>query len=182
MAQQSARRGWDNQGFPQCFEHALGDLDPVRELPYRPAAVFLPHPGRTDDSIRPRAATIPTFSLAWKGASTDGLPTFAISAVAPKAAIAIRWIEVAGSTESCRRTISASRPRGSSPEASRGRLRFSRWSGPQMAENPTTRSSCRRSSNDGVNAPSAYRCQNGGCKRHVHDASDNLLHSGDHPH
>ena len=28
--------------------------------------------GRTDDSIRPRAATIPTFSLAWKGASTDG--------------------------------------------------------------------------------------------------------------
>src|SRR5215469_14580055 len=43
MAQQSARRGWDNQGFPQCFEHALGDLDPVRELPYRPAAVFLPH-------------------------------------------------------------------------------------------------------------------------------------------
>jgi len=43
MAQQSARRGWDNQGFPLCFEHALGDLDPVRELPYRPAAVFLPH-------------------------------------------------------------------------------------------------------------------------------------------
>jgi len=43
MAQQSARRGWDNQGFPQCFEHATGDLDPVRELPYRPAAVFLPH-------------------------------------------------------------------------------------------------------------------------------------------
>src|SRR5690349_6496428 len=41
MAQQSARRGWDNQGFPQCFEHALGDLDPVRELPYRPAALFL---------------------------------------------------------------------------------------------------------------------------------------------
>jgi hypothetical protein len=35
--------GWDNQGFPLCFEHALGDLDPVRELPYRPAAVFLPH-------------------------------------------------------------------------------------------------------------------------------------------
>ena len=44
MAQQSVRRGWDNQGFPLCFEHALGDLDPVRELPYRPAAVFLPHP------------------------------------------------------------------------------------------------------------------------------------------
>jgi hypothetical protein len=44
MAQQSARRGWDNQGSPLCFEHALGDLDPVHELPYRPAAVFLPHP------------------------------------------------------------------------------------------------------------------------------------------
>src|SRR5262249_45109643 len=28
--------------------------------------------GRTDDSIRPRATTTPTFSLAWKGASTDG--------------------------------------------------------------------------------------------------------------
>ena len=40
MAQQSARRGWDNQGFPLCFEHALGDLDPVRELPYRPAAAL----------------------------------------------------------------------------------------------------------------------------------------------
>jgi hypothetical protein len=40
---QSARRGWENQGFPQCFEHATGDLDPVRELPYRPAAVFSPH-------------------------------------------------------------------------------------------------------------------------------------------
>src|SRR5262245_14523193 len=76
MAQQSARRGWDNQGFPLCFEHAVGDLDPVRELPYRPAAVFLPHLGRTDDSIRPRAATIPTFSLDWKGASTDGQRSF----------------------------------------------------------------------------------------------------------
>jgi hypothetical protein len=43
MAQQSARRGRDNQGFPLCFEHAGGDMDPARELPYRPAAVFLPH-------------------------------------------------------------------------------------------------------------------------------------------
>src|SRR5262249_56135179 len=42
MAQQSVRRGRDNQGFPQCLEHALGDLDLVRELPYRPAPVFLP--------------------------------------------------------------------------------------------------------------------------------------------
>ena len=43
MAQQSARRGWDNQGFPLCFEHALGDLGPVREPPYRRAGVFQPH-------------------------------------------------------------------------------------------------------------------------------------------
>ena len=77
MAQQSARRGWDNQGSPLCLEHAWGDLDPVRELLYRPAAVFLPHQGRTDDSIRPRAATTPTFSLAWRGASTDGERSFA---------------------------------------------------------------------------------------------------------
>jgi hypothetical protein len=35
VAQQSARRGWDNQGFPLCFEHATGDLDPVRELPLK---------------------------------------------------------------------------------------------------------------------------------------------------
>ena len=39
-----------NEGHPgtviemvDCFEHAAGDLDPVRELPYRPAAVVLPH-------------------------------------------------------------------------------------------------------------------------------------------
>jgi hypothetical protein len=38
MAQQSARRGPENQGFPQCFEHALGDMDQTRELPYRPTA------------------------------------------------------------------------------------------------------------------------------------------------
>src|SRR6516165_3499085 len=33
--------------------------------------------GRTDDSIRPRAPTTPTFSLARKGASTDGKRSFA---------------------------------------------------------------------------------------------------------
>jgi hypothetical protein len=30
MAQQSARRGWDNQGFPLCFEHAVGDFPTTR--------------------------------------------------------------------------------------------------------------------------------------------------------
>lgn len=38
MAQQSARRGRKNQGFPLCREHAVGDVVPVRELPYGPAA------------------------------------------------------------------------------------------------------------------------------------------------
>jgi len=72
MAQQSARRGWDNQGFPLCFEHAMGDLDPVRESHTGQRLSSCRIQGRTDDSIRSCAATTPTFSLAWKGASTDG--------------------------------------------------------------------------------------------------------------
>ena len=72
MAQQSARRGRKNQGFPQCLEHALGDLDPARELPYRPAATRVRIRGRTDGSIRLRAKTIRKFSLDREGASTDG--------------------------------------------------------------------------------------------------------------
>jgi hypothetical protein len=67
MAQQSARRGPENQGFPQCFEHALGDMDRARELPYRPAAAQRRITGRTDGSIRLRATAIPKFSLATKG-------------------------------------------------------------------------------------------------------------------
>src|SRR3990167_5998337 len=43
MAQQSARRDQENQGFPLCFEHAVGDLDRIRELPYRPAGFERPH-------------------------------------------------------------------------------------------------------------------------------------------
>jgi hypothetical protein len=42
MAQQSVRRGRDNQGLSTVPRARLGDLDLVRELPYRPAAVFLP--------------------------------------------------------------------------------------------------------------------------------------------
>jgi hypothetical protein len=72
MAQQSARRGRENQGFPECFEHALGDMDQARELPYRPAAAQRRIRGRTDGSIRLRTTAIPKFSLATKGASTDG--------------------------------------------------------------------------------------------------------------
>ena len=67
MAQQSARRGRENQGFPQCFEHALGDLDPTRELPYRPAADHRCITGRTDGTIRLRATTILSFSLPRRG-------------------------------------------------------------------------------------------------------------------
>src|SRR3954465_14245507 len=47
------------------------DLDPVRGLPYRPAAVRCRARGRTDGSIRPRATTVLKFPLARKGASTD---------------------------------------------------------------------------------------------------------------
>ena len=56
MAQQSARRGRKNQGFPPCHEHAVGDVVPVRELPYGPAAQRCIK-GRTDGSIRLRVRT-----------------------------------------------------------------------------------------------------------------------------
>ena len=46
-------------------------MDPVRELPYRPAAVRRRNRGRTDGSIRPRARTVLTFSLAHKGAFSN---------------------------------------------------------------------------------------------------------------
>jgi hypothetical protein len=75
MAQQSARRGRENQGFPQRFEHAAGEMDPARELPYRPAAAQRRIRGRTDGSIRLRAKVIPKFPLARKGASTEGRPS-----------------------------------------------------------------------------------------------------------
>ena len=55
MAQQSARRGRKNQGFPLCREHAVGDVVPVRELPYGPAASDAALQGRTDGRIRLRA-------------------------------------------------------------------------------------------------------------------------------
>ena len=45
MAPQSARRDRKNQCFPPCYPSTLvGDLDPVRELPYGLAAlIILPH-------------------------------------------------------------------------------------------------------------------------------------------
>src|SRR5215813_9868927 len=56
----------------------------------------------TDDSIRPRATTTPTFSLAWKGASTDGKPTFAEAMLneefAPKPGLVAEAAQFPGST------------------------------------------------------------------------------------
>ena len=67
MAQQSVRRDQENQGFPPCFEHALGDLDRIRELPYRPATVRRRRTGRTDGSIRLRVRTSRIHSCAEGG-------------------------------------------------------------------------------------------------------------------
>jgi hypothetical protein len=93
MAQQSARRDRENQCFPQCFEHALGEMDQARELPYRPAAAQRRTRGRTDGGIRLRVTAILQFSLAKKGASTDGKRSLASThrggGVAPLAAIPI---------------------------------------------------------------------------------------------
>ena len=46
MAQQSAKPGRKNQGFPPCYEHAVGDLVPVRELPYGSAVRLHYRPNR----------------------------------------------------------------------------------------------------------------------------------------
>ena len=80
MAQQSARRGRKNQGFPPCREHAVGDMVPVRELPYGPAA-YRCITGRTDGSIRLRVRTSRK-PLATEGASTDGKRTARFKVVA----------------------------------------------------------------------------------------------------
>ena len=71
MAQQSARRDWDNQVIPQCFEHAhvIWIQSANSHTGRRLSSCRIE--GRTDDSIRPRATTIPTFSLAWSGAFSN---------------------------------------------------------------------------------------------------------------
>src|SRR5215212_7863144 len=65
--------GETGSGQPDCntvlrVRHL--DLDPLRELPCRPA-VYGRARGRTDDSIRLRVTAFLMFSLALKGASTD---------------------------------------------------------------------------------------------------------------
>ena len=64
MAQQSARRGWDNQGFPSASSK-LGVIwtRSANSHTGRRLSSFRIK-GRTDDSIRPHATTTPTFSLA----------------------------------------------------------------------------------------------------------------------
>ena len=65
MAQQSARRDRKNQCFPPCHQHALGEVVPVCDLQYGPAA-YLCIKGRTDGSIRLRVRTA-TYRLQPKG-------------------------------------------------------------------------------------------------------------------
>jgi hypothetical protein len=38
MAQQSVRRGRESQGFPPCFEHAMGDLELDPRTPIQASA------------------------------------------------------------------------------------------------------------------------------------------------
>jgi hypothetical protein len=75
MAPQSARRDRKNQCFPPCYRSTLlGDLDPVRELPYGLAALIIaaPEAGQmaASDQVSPTQK-----SLALRGASTDGKQT-----------------------------------------------------------------------------------------------------------
>lgn len=68
MAPQSAKRDRKNQGFPLCHEHAVGDVVPVRELPYGPAARQHQQAGQMAASDYRRYPNLP---LASSGASTD---------------------------------------------------------------------------------------------------------------
>ena len=68
--------GPENQRFPPCFQSTLsGDLDPVRELPYGPAATRCTKAGQMAASDKVSANQK---SLALKGASTDGKRTCAL--------------------------------------------------------------------------------------------------------
>jgi hypothetical protein len=63
MAPQSVRRGRDNQGFPQCLEHAwvIWIWSANSHTGRRLSSCHVR--GRTDESIRPRVAPILRFSL-----------------------------------------------------------------------------------------------------------------------
>jgi len=68
--------GPEEPGFSKVLAARLGDLDPVRELPYRLAALIIAaskagQMAASDDRVRPIQK-----SLASKGASTDGKRTF----------------------------------------------------------------------------------------------------------
>src|SRR5690349_23827821 len=70
MAQQVGETGSGQPGCNTVLRVRHLDLDPLRELPCRPA-VHDRARGRTDDSIRLRVTAFLMFSLALKGASTD---------------------------------------------------------------------------------------------------------------
>lgn len=85
MAPQSARRDRKNQGFPMCHEHAVGDVVPVRELPYGPAARPHQQAGQMAASDYRRYPNLP---FASSGASTDDALGSRTKAVALQIAIA----------------------------------------------------------------------------------------------
>src|SRR5690349_21767547 len=70
MAQQVGETGSGQPGCNTVLRVRHLDLDPLRELPCRPAVDDRAR-GRTDGSIRLRVTTFLMFSLALKGASTD---------------------------------------------------------------------------------------------------------------
>lgn len=70
MAQQSARRGRKTTEWQSADQARKADMDPVRELPYWPAAMALPiKAGQMTASDY--VPTYPELLLASEGASTD---------------------------------------------------------------------------------------------------------------
>ena len=80
MAQQSARRDQENQGFPPCLEHALGDLDLDPRTPIQASDGNPPAQQAGQMAASDYVSETPEFTLALKGASTDGKRTLAIEA------------------------------------------------------------------------------------------------------
>lgn len=78
MAQRSARRGWKTSEWQSAIQARKADMDPVRELPYWPAAMaLLIKAGQMTASDY--VSIYPKLLLAFDGASTDAM--FAVSNV-----------------------------------------------------------------------------------------------------
>jgi len=72
MAQRSARRGWKTSEWQSASQARKPDMDPVRELPYWPAAMaLLIEAGQMTASDY--VPTYPDLALASDGASTDAI-------------------------------------------------------------------------------------------------------------